>query len=106
MDKKQFIHDLQTQEFYDAYNNFIFADDSKVFNKLYSKFFFLGLTHKIPGEVVELGVFKGSGMAAWLKTGRAMQSTRKVIVLKQLMLKLWIVCSKIVILIRAVMRQL
>jgi hypothetical protein len=79
MDKKQFIHDLQNQEFYDSYNKFIFADDSKVFNKLASKFFFLELTQKIPGEIVELGVFKGSGMAGWLKVSRSMQSTRKVI---------------------------
>jgi hypothetical protein len=79
MDKKQFIHDLQNQEFYDSYNKFIFADDSKVFNKLASKFFFLELTRKIPGEIVELGVFKGSGMAGWLKVSRSMQSTRKVI---------------------------
>jgi len=79
MRKKPFIHDLQKQEFYDAYNNFIFADDSHVFNKLASKFFFLGLAHKVPGDIVELGVFKGSGMAGWLKVGRAMQSMRKVI---------------------------
>lgn len=79
MDNNRFIHDLQTQEFYDSYNKFIFAEDSKVFNKLASKFFFLGLAQKIPGEIVELGVFKGSGMAGWLKVSRSMQSTRKVI---------------------------
>ena len=33
----------------------------------------------MPGEIVELGVFKGSGMAGWLKAGRLMQSMRKVI---------------------------
>ena len=78
MDNNRFIHDLQTQEFYDSYNKFIFADDSKVFNKLASKFFFLGLAQKIPGEIVELGVFKGSGMAGWLKVSRSMQSTRNL----------------------------
>lgn len=79
MDNNRFIHDLQNQDFYDAYNKFIFAEDSKVFNKLASKFFFLGLTQKIPGEIVELGVFKGSGMAGWLKVCRSMNSHRRVI---------------------------
>ena len=79
MAKKKFIHDLQNQAFYDAYNNFIFANDSNVFNKLASKFFFLGLARNVPGEIVELGVFKGSGMAGWLKVARSMQSSRKVI---------------------------
>ena len=79
MEKKGFIHDLQTQDFYDAYNKFIFSNDSKVFNKLASKFFFLELTHKVPGEIVELGVFKGSGIAGWLKVCRSIQSTRRVI---------------------------
>jgi hypothetical protein len=79
MEQKQFIHDLQTQDFYDAYNKFIFSNDSKVFNKLASKFFFLELTRKVPGEIVELGVFKGSGIAGWLKVCRSIQSTRRVI---------------------------
>ena len=31
MEKKKFIHDLQNQEFYDSYNNFILTADTKVF---------------------------------------------------------------------------
>lgn len=62
-----FIHDSQDQNFYDSFNNFIFSNDIKVFNKLISKYLFLDKTEKIPGDIVELGVFKGSGMVTWLK---------------------------------------
>ena len=79
MEKKKFIHDLQNQEFYDSYNNFMLTADTKVFNKLASKFFFLSLAYNIPGDIVELGVFKGSGLAGWLKVGNSMRTNRKVI---------------------------
>lgn len=79
MEEKKFIHDLQNQKFYDSYNTFILTADTNVFNKLASKFFFLSLARNIPGDIVELGVFKGSGMAGWLKVGSSMQTNRKVI---------------------------
>jgi hypothetical protein len=79
MVKNRFVHDILGQDFYDAYNKFIFADDSKIFNKLISKFFFLGLARNLPGDIVELGVFKGSGVAGWLKTARALKSSQRVI---------------------------
>lgn len=79
MEEKKFIHDLQNQEFYDSYNTFMLTADTNVFNKLASKFFFLSLARNIPGDIVELGVFKGSGMAGWLKVGSSMQTNRKVI---------------------------
>lgn len=79
MEKKKFIHDLQNQEFYDSYNTFMLTADTNVFNKLASKFFFLSLVRNIPGDIVELGVFKGSGMAGWLKVGSSLQTNRKVI---------------------------
>lgn len=79
MEEKKFIHDLQNQEFYDSYNTFMLTADTNVFNKLASKFFFLSLARNIPGDIVELGVFKGSGMAGWLKVGSSMQTSRKVI---------------------------
>jgi len=65
---KRFIHDKQNQDFYNNYNEFVFSNDRKIFNKLVSKTFFIEQTKGIPGEIVELGVFKGAGMAAWLKT--------------------------------------
>lgn len=63
----RFIHDTSEQEFYDSFNNFIFAKDQKVLNKLLSKMEFVEMTKNIPGDILELGVFKGSGIAAWLK---------------------------------------
>lgn len=62
-----FIHDDQPQIIYDAFNTFIFSMDRKLFGKLASKLYFTELTKHVPGDIVELGVFKGSGMAGWLK---------------------------------------
>lgn len=62
-----FIHDDQPQSVYDAFNEFIFSSDRKLYAKLISKYFFADMTKNIPGDIVELGVFKGSGMIAWLK---------------------------------------
>jgi hypothetical protein len=60
--------DIQkNQDMYDNYNGFIFSNDRVVFNKLYSKMFFYEMTKHLPGDIVECGVFKGSGLLAWLK---------------------------------------
>lgn len=55
------------QNIYDNFNNFIFSKDKNVFNKLYSKFMFYDITKNLCGDIVECGVFKGSGLFAWLK---------------------------------------
>lgn len=62
-----FIHDNEPQSFYDAYNEFIFAKDIKILQKLLFKYKILSQTRDIPGDILELGVFKGSGMVGWLK---------------------------------------
>jgi len=62
-----FVHDDQPQEVYDAFNKWIFSSDQKLFNKLLSKTMFVDMTKDVPGDIVELGVFKGSGVIAWLK---------------------------------------
>lgn len=74
-----FIHDDQSQEFYDAFNKFIFSPDKKVFNKLLSKHTFIQKIKSIPGDIVELGVFKGSGILTWLKCLQYENQNRKVI---------------------------
>ncbi len=66
-DGNSFIHDESPQEFFDAFNFFVMASDKKVFNKLISKHFFLEITKSVPGDVMELGVFRGSGMFSWIK---------------------------------------
>jgi hypothetical protein len=55
------------QKIYDNYNSFIFDKDSSIFNKLYYKFKAYEMTKHLHGDIVECGVFKGSGLAAWLK---------------------------------------
>lgn len=55
------------QAFFDSYNNLMFAPDAKVLFKLFMRYqLFLKVQH-LNGDIVECGVFKGAGMAAWLK---------------------------------------
>lgn len=59
---------IQTnQSMYDNFNSFMFSDDRNVFNKLVSKLEFYNMTRHLHGDIVECGVFKGSGLMAWLK---------------------------------------
>lgn len=74
---KKFVHDSESQYFYDSFNRFIFSFDNKVLAKLISKIDFLRMTAEVPGDVVELGVFKGSGVAAWLKLNGISSSNNK-----------------------------
>ena len=57
------------QLIYDSYNNLVFSDNKKVFHKMAKKIeLYLELKNKnIFGDIVEFGVFKGGGMALWLK---------------------------------------
>ena len=70
--------DKHPQDFYDAFNTFIKSSDHRVFDKLMMKYFFLNMTKDVPGDVVELGVFKGSGIFAWLKMLKHLHQSRKV----------------------------
>ena len=57
----------ENQSFYDAFNQFIFSNDRRVFAKLlYRHEVFQKIKH-LPGDIVEVGVFKGSGIATWAK---------------------------------------
>lgn len=78
MESDYFLHDLSPQLFYDTFNDFIFYPEQKVFNKLTSKLFFAQEVRDIPGSIVELGVFKGSGMAAWLKICKALGVAKNI----------------------------
>lgn len=57
----------KTQDIYDSFNRFIFSKDRDVFNKLYARIGFYERTSHLVGDIVECGVFKGSGLATWLK---------------------------------------
>jgi len=55
------------QNIYDAFNNFILSDDKKVFGKLLARTLLLNEVKNIPGDIVECGVFKGTGVLSFLK---------------------------------------
>jgi hypothetical protein len=52
---------------YESFNNFIFSNDIKVIGKLLHRFDFFNKIKNIPGDIVEIGVFKGSGIASFSK---------------------------------------
>ena len=55
------------QSVYDSFNNFIFSDDINVFSKMVARFDLFKSVINIPGDIVECGVYKGSGILTWLK---------------------------------------
>ena len=78
-----FNADLTAQSIYDSFNSFIFSEDTKVLSKLLyrNKIFQEIINDEVPGDIVECGVFKGSGIFTWLKLRKifAPNSFRKVI---------------------------
>lgn len=54
-----------SQENYDNFNNFIFSNDIKILGKLLYRYDFFNKTKHLPGDIVEIGVFKGSGVATF-----------------------------------------
>ena len=79
------IEDLEitnnTQNLYDNFNNFIISEDSRVFNKLVARTLIYDSIKDIPGDIVECGVFKGSGFFTFLKLKKVMNpnSRKKVL---------------------------
>jgi hypothetical protein len=56
-----------SQTIYDSFNNLMFSEDSRVFNKMVKKIEIYNQTKHLLGDIVEFGVFKGAGMALFLK---------------------------------------
>lgn len=56
-----------SQDLYDAFNTFIFSNDRRVIGKLIHRNMFFDKIKHLPGDIVEVGVFKGSGIATWCK---------------------------------------
>ena len=69
------------QHIYDSFNSFIFSNDIRIMGKLLHRFSFFEKTKHLAGDIVEVGVFKGSGVASWLKMVEIYMphSNRKVI---------------------------
>lgn len=55
------------QSLYDAFNRFIFSNDRRVMGKLLYRHTLFHQVKDLPGDIVEVGVFKGSGVATWCK---------------------------------------
>lgn len=58
---------ITPQSVYDAFNEFIFSNDTKVMAKLVARTLLFEMVKNIPGDIIECGVFKGSGILTWLK---------------------------------------
>lgn len=55
------------QPIYDAFNTLVTSSDRIIFFKLATKIELFHKIKNIPGDIVECGVFKGSGLMVWLK---------------------------------------
>lgn len=55
------------QSTYDKFNNFIFSDDVKLMGKLLHRFEYFLKVKDLAGDIVEVGVFKGSGISSFMK---------------------------------------
>ena len=71
----------QSQKIYDNFNGFILSSDTKVFGKLVARTLLMEKVKDIPGDIVELGVFKGTGLLSFLKLKKYLcpNSRKKVI---------------------------
>lgn len=58
---------MPSDDTYDAFNRFVFSNDLKLIGKLLHRFQFFEKTKHLAGDIVELGVYKGSGMATFAK---------------------------------------
>jgi len=70
MDLKQLQIVDTDQSLYDSFNGFILSDDTKVFGKLLARTLLMNQVKDIPGDIVECGVFKGTGLLTFLKLKR------------------------------------
>lgn len=52
---------------YESFNTFIFSSDRKVLHKMLYRYHLFKLVEHLPGDIVECGVFKGSGIFTWAK---------------------------------------
>jgi hypothetical protein len=56
-----------SESVYKNFNEFIFSSDVKVLGKLLHRFEYFNKIKDLPGDIVEIGVFKGSGVASFSK---------------------------------------
>ena len=81
MDLKELEIVETSQNLYDFFNGFILSPDTKVFGKLLARTLLVDQVKVLPGDIVECGVFKGTGMLTFLKIKRFLcpNSGKKVV---------------------------
>jgi hypothetical protein len=81
MDIKKLEISKNDQILFDHFNSFIMSSDKRVFNKLIARAMLYDEVKDIPGDIVECGIFKGSGLYTFLKLKRLFNpnSSKKVI---------------------------
>ena len=52
---------------YGAFNDFIFSSDRKVLHKLLYRYHLFKMVEHLPGDIVEAGIYRGSGLFTWAK---------------------------------------
>lgn len=70
-----------SQHIFDSFNGFVLSEDRKVFNKLIARTLLYDEIKNVPGDIVECGVFKGTGIYTFLKLKNVMNpnTIKKVI---------------------------
>ena len=70
-----------SQELFDSFNSFMMSSDKRVFNKLAARTMLCNSVKDVPGDIVECGVFKGTGLYTFLKLKNLLNpnSSKKVI---------------------------
>jgi hypothetical protein len=68
IDLKQLEIVNTSQDLYDHFNGFILSPDLKVFGKLLARTLLLEQVKDVPGDIIECGVFKGTGIFTFLKS--------------------------------------
>jgi hypothetical protein len=58
---------MPSEDIYKSFNDFIFSNDTKIMGKMLHRYDFFCETKHLPGDIVEVGVFKGSGVASFSK---------------------------------------
>lgn len=58
------------QELYDGFNNFMISPDLKIFGKMLARTVLFDKVKDVPGDIVECGVFRGTGIFTFLKLKR------------------------------------
>jgi hypothetical protein len=71
----------EPQSLFDNFNSFILSNDRRIFNKVIARTLLCNKVKNIPGDIVECGVFKGTGMYTFLKLKNILNpnSSKKVI---------------------------